>query len=311
MTRRNVLWPLIIMVVGGIWLLKVADAFPDAVDDILVRAWPVLLILFGFDVLFGRRRLRLWRWHMETSLAGLVIALVLVAGVVWLAYQKQADVVRADNVQTYSEVLAEDIDQVRLEVAVKRTSITVKPAENNPRQLTALFKGSDESQVEMIWSAEGSTGILTVKEIYRDAIPKLADYGRGTLEISLPTGVVIESFVLSRGQGDVSLDLRPVFMRQISLTVGRGDIQLYLPALDILQGDLRTDNGAIELFVPQGKALDVKLAPGSGAPSYTYDADKYDALLHGEIKLKNVPAFDYALNVRLKSGAPLTIKDLE
>ena len=59
MTRRNVLWPLIIMAVGGIWLLKVADAFPDAVDDILARAWPALLILFGFDVLLGRRRLRI------------------------------------------------------------------------------------------------------------------------------------------------------------------------------------------------------------------------------------------------------------
>jgi hypothetical protein len=311
MTRRNVLWPLIIMAVGGIWLLKVANAFPDAVDDILARAWPALLILFGFDVLLGRRRLRMLRWRVDTSLIGVVITLALVVGVIGFAYRKQADVVRADNVQSYSEVLADEVDRVRLEVNVERTSVTVKPAEGNPRGLDVTFKGTYESQVDFAWSTDGSTGTLTVDEAYRNAIPKLEDYGRSTLEIALPTSVVVELFDLSGGEGDAALDLRSLYMRQILLTVGAGDIQLYLPSFDVLQGDLKTGDGSIELLVPASSALDVKLAPGSGTPHYRYDEDKYDVLLNGEIKPTNTTAFQYALNVWLKSGASLVITDVQ
>jgi hypothetical protein len=310
-TRRNVLWPLMIMAMGGIWLLMVADAFPDAVDDILKRAWPVLLVLFGFDVLLGRRRLRIRRWRVETSLVGVVLSLFLVIGVVWFAYQKQADVVRADNVKTFSEVLADGIDRVRLEIAVERTSITIKPTEDDPRLLGVTFKGSSESQIEMVWSSEGDTSVLTVEETHRNAIPKLEDYGRGTLEITLPISVIIEQFELYGGQGDVAVDLRPVHMRQILLTVDQGDIRLNLPALDVLQGDLKTSAGSIELLVPPDKALDVKLAPGSGTPRYRYDEDKYDVLLNGEIKPANTTAFQYALNVWLKENAWFIITDLE
>jgi hypothetical protein len=311
MMRRNVMWPLIIMAVGGIWLLKVANAFPDAVDDILARAWPALLILFGFDVVLGRRRLRLLRWRVDTSLIGVVITLALVVGVIGFAYRKQADVVRADNIQSYSDVLADEVDRVRLEVNVERTSVTVKPAEGNPRGLDVTFKGTNESQVDFAWSTNGSTGTLTVDEAYRNAIPKLEDYGRSTLDISLPTGVVVDVFDLSGGEGDAALDLRALYMRQIQLTIDAGNIQLYLPSFDVLQGDLKTGNGSIELLVPASSALDVKLAPGSGTPHYRYDEDKYDVLLNGEIKPTNTTAFQYALNVWLKSGASLVITDVQ
>jgi hypothetical protein len=305
------MWPLIIMAVGGIWLLKVADAFPEAVDDVLFRAWPALLVLFGFDVLFGRRRLPFLRWRIETSLIGVVIIVLLVGGMVWFAYQKQADVVRADNVQSFSEALGEDITRVQLEFAVERTSITIIPAGGDGRLLDVLFKGSDASQVEMTWVAEGDLGVLSVREIYEDSIPKLEDYGRSTLAVTLPTSVVIELFELSGGPGDVTVDLTPVHMRQIALAVEAGNIQLTLPALDTLQGELRTSDGSIELLVPAGRALDLKLSPGSGEPRYSYDEFKYDVLLNGELKPANTTAFQYALNVWLKDGAALIITDLE
>jgi hypothetical protein len=311
MTRRYVLWPLIIMAIGAVWLLRVADAFPPAVDDILIRAWPALLILFGLDVLFGRRRLHLWRWRIETGFIGLVLTLLLVIGVVWFAYQKQADVVRADNIKAFSEVLTEGVDRVRLDINTERTSITINPAENNPRYLGVAFKGSDESRVEIVWTPEGDTGVLTVTEEYRNSIPKLEDYGRGTLEITLPTGVIVERLDLSGGQGDVTVNLAPVHMRQIRLITDTGDIQLHLPALDILQGELRTSDGAVELLVPPGMALDVKLASGSGSPRYRYDEDKYDVLRNGELKPSSATEFQYALDVWLNDGAALIITDLE
>lgn len=309
-TRRNLMWPLIVIVVGGVWLLAVADVFPDAVLDLLKRAWPALLILFGLDVLFGRRRLPVARWTVDTSLIGVVLTLVFLAGVVWFAYEKQGDVVRADNVVPFAETIPAEIEQVRIEIEIERTAIAINPSSENPRALEATFKGSNASDVTMDWVVDGVTGMLTIRETIPGAIPKLEDYGRGTLDITLPSNVIIESFVLAGASGDVAFDLTPIHMQQLVVTVGAGDIALYLPALDVLQGDLKTGDGGIQLFVPPDMALNVKLASGSGEPRYEYDQFRYDLLRDGELKPANTTAFQYVLNVSLKGGAPLTITDL-
>jgi hypothetical protein len=154
--------------------------------------------------------------------------------------------------------------------------------------------------------------MLTIREtIPESIIPKLDEYGRATLQISLPSNIIIEPFELVGASGDVALDLSTVFLRQLTVDVGEGDILLYLPRVDVLQGDLTTGGGAIELFVPPRTALDVKLKPGSGEPRYLYDQFRYDLLRDGELKPANTTAFQYVLNVSLKSGELLTITDLE
>lgn len=305
--RRNLMWPLIVIAVGCIWLLMTAGALPEATGDIVLRTWPALLILFGFDVLFGRRRLRLWRTSVEMSLVGLVVTVVLLVGLVWLAYRNQADVVRADNVKAFSQVLPEEVSHVRLEISLDRTAVTASPATANPRELGAEFKGSRDSNVDMTWTVEGDTGVLKVAETHASAIPKLEDYGRGTLSIALPAGVVIDTFDLRSQHGDVTADLQPLRVEQVAWTVGGGNLALHLPTQDVLQGKLKTGDGGIELFVPQNMALVLK---AHGDPDYRYDTFRYDLLRDGTLKRTNTEAFQISLDVELERGAPLTVTDL-
>ena len=307
-TRRNLMWPLIVIAVGCIWLLMTAGALPEATGDILLRAWPALLILFGFDVLFGRRRLRLWRTSIEMSLVGLIVTIALLVGLVWLAYRNQADIVRADNVKTFSQVLPEEVSRVSLEILLDRTAVTASPATANPRELGAEFKGSRDSSVDMIWTVEGNTGVLKVTETHASAIPKLEDYGQGTLNITLPAGAVIDMFNLQSQHGDVTADLQPLQVEQIAWTVGSGNLKLHLPAQDVLQGKLKTGDGGVELLVPQSMAL---VLNAHGDPDYyTYDKLRYDLLADGTLKRTNTQAFQISLDVELKRGAPLTVTDL-
>jgi len=67
-TRRSLMWPILIIAIGCVLLLQAAGAFPEAVGDLLLRSWPALVILFGLDVLFGRRRLRILGRSIEISL---------------------------------------------------------------------------------------------------------------------------------------------------------------------------------------------------------------------------------------------------
>jgi hypothetical protein len=308
-TRRNLMWPLIIVAVGAIWLLMTAGALPEAAGDIVLRAWPAVLVLFGFDVLFGRRRVQIWRLSVEMSLVGLAVTVVLLVGLVWLAYRNQAEVVRADNVQVFSQVLPEEVNHLRLEISLDRTAVTASPTTANPRELGAEFKGSKDSDVSMIWSVEGETGLLTVTETHASPIPKLKDYGRGTLNLTLPAEAIVDVLDLSNHYGDMTADLQSLRVEQLTVSVDSGDLTVHLPAQDVLQGKLKT-GGGLELFVPQSMALVLK-AQGSGEPEYRYDTFRYDLLRDGTLKLRNTEAFQISLDVWLKNGAPLTVTDLQ
>jgi hypothetical protein len=281
-TRRSIMWPLVIITVGSIWLLMSAGAFPEAVGDVLLRAWPALLILFGFDVLLGRRRLRILYWSVEMSLVGLVVMVLALAGLVWLAYAKQADVVRSDYVKTFSQTLPDEVIQMHFEISVGRTTVTIHPG--STRDLQAEFKGGKESEVQMGWSVEGDSAVFRVVEEHPNAIPRLANYGRGTLDITLPADVIIKEFKLSGERGDVTADLQPLRVEWLELAIKRGDLKVNLPAQDALSGVLTSGDGGIELLVPPGMALMVGLKPGSGDPNYQYDTLTYDVLRDGTLK---------------------------
>jgi len=303
------MWPLLVVAIGAVWLLAVAGAIPSAVSDLLQRAWPALLVLFGFDVLLGRQRLRLGRLGVEVGWVGLALTAALVAVVVVLAYREQADVVRTENVQTLTQALGADVERIRVDVQVMRTTVMVGAAEDGSDEVRAVYAGSRESRVTMAWSVEGGTGILTVSEEARNAIPRLEDYGRGTLELRFPAGAAVEVLQMVGDSGDVTADLTQLRVAQFALDLDAGNVTVRLPTLDVMQGRVATRDGDIELAVPAEMALDVKLGASSGEPEYVYDSFRYDLLRDGELRRRNVPAFQFVLDVWLKDGAQLTITD--
>ena len=307
--RRRVIWPLLVVAIGAVWLLAVAGAIPSAVSDLLQRAWPALLVLFGFDVLLGRQRLRLGRLGVEMGWVGLALTAALVAVVVVLAYREQADVVRTENVQTLTQALGADVERIRVDAQVTRTTVMVGAAEDGSDEVRAVYAGSRESRVTMAWSVEGGTGVLTISEEARNAIPRLEDYGRGTLELRFPAGAAVEALQMAGDSGDVTADLTQLRVAQLVLDLDAGNVTVRLPTLDVMQGRVATRDGDIELAVPAEMALDVKLGASSGEPEYVYDSFRYDLLRDGELRRRNVPAFQFVLDVWLKDGAQLTITD--
>lgn len=308
-TRRSVMWPVLIIAIGCVWLLHIAGTFPEAVGDLLLRSWPALFLLFGLDVLFGRRRLRVLGRSIEISLLALALLVIALGGVIWLAYANQADELRTDHVVSFEEFLSDEVQQVRVIVEVDRVGVSVDAGPGGERTLAAEFAGSRESDVSMDWSVEGDVGTLAIRETHPSAIPKLEDYGRGSLAITLSPDVIVQQLVVESAQGDAVVDLLPLRVQQIDVSVEAGDLQIALPERDTLQGKLATRDGAIELTVPEQMALIVGLQPGSGTPSYEYDRLRYDVLLDGELKRSNTEAFQISLDVWLKNGAPLTVID--
>ena len=70
--RHSLFWPIILVGVGITWLLVNLGYIPGFTLGQLLKLWPILLIVMGVDIIFGRR----YPW------AGTVIGLLAVAGIV-------------------------------------------------------------------------------------------------------------------------------------------------------------------------------------------------------------------------------------
>ncbi|NDJ75012.1 MAG: hypothetical protein GYB65_02025 [Chloroflexi bacterium] len=345
--QRRVLWPLIIVGVGCIWLLAVAGAFPDVVHDLLLRAWPVLIVLFGFDTLVGRRRVTVLRRSIPLNLVGAGGAVILLAVVIWLAYENQGDKLRDDNVVTLERTLDPAIEQVRLDIDVRRTTVTINPSTNGPRTLRAEFRGSEESEVAIAVEAESDSTILTlvVTEDYTSTIPRLEDIGRSTLIIELPITVPIQELVLANAEGDVTLNfsqpgdvgwqpgqtrlypqpasvlvdlaglyrqsyvLRAMQIGSVAMSVGNGDLVFRLPDRFGPEDSL---TGTLQVN-GGGITLDVpadvalNVSLADSGEPRYEYPDEYELLFDGTLKRKNTDRFRVSFTVTVDGGAPLVV----
>lgn len=308
--RRNLLWPLLIAALGVAWLLITVDAIPDAVGDLLVRAWPALLILIGLDALLGRRRVVLAGRSVSLSGVSFIVVLLLVGAVIWLAYQKQADTLRTDQTQVFSQPLSDDIDQVEVIAVLQRTAVSVGPGDPVAPVLAAEYTGSRDSVVSMDWETRAGTGALSITESAGDAIPRLESYGRAALNVKLPQDATISLLRFASAAGGGILDLETLRVERVEVNLAGGSLVLTLPAEGALSGRLQVAGGDIELRVPPGVALTVSLAEDSGEPAYIYDEFKYDLLRDGTLKQENTEEFQAGLTVWLRSGATLRVTDL-
>jgi hypothetical protein len=310
--RRSVMWPLIIMVVGAIWLLMVAGAFPPAIGDILLRSWPALLVLFGFDVLIGRRKLRIGQFAVSMNWVGVIATVIMLMVLVWLAYEKRADVLRDEYVKTISQPVGAEITQVQLDVSLDRTTVTFHPSQ--AAELQAEFKGSEESSVTMNWTTDGTTGILRIAETHPNSIPSLENYGRGTLDIAVPASLYLALVQIDSSEGDTTVDLTGLQVDRVELTVGEGNLNVVIPQpisdQQVFTGILKASNGNLDIQVPSTVALRLDQSSGSGQPTYHYDPRQYDELRNG-LRRVNVLAeeFRFILTIEVKDGAVVTVTD--
>lgn len=322
-TRRSIMWPVIVILIGGTWLLITAGAFPTAVEDNIIRAWPALLILFGFDVLLGRRQITLARRRVSLNVLGVIALLIAVPLVVWFAYARQADELKDDNRVVFSEAVPDEIESISIDIAVDRTAVTVQRAEPSPddasdsdptappRQLQAEFAGSNNSQVDMIWDVQGAAALLAVGETQRDSIPKLEDHGRGSLVITVPADVAINVMQVAVEEGDLDVNLMALSLERLDLTTRSGNLDVVLPD-QWTDGSLYARGGSVTVSVPPGVALWMIPSETSGRPNYDYRSTRYFVLENGTLRPENIEGFpELRLSLSVGGNTLVTLNQRE
>ncbi|MCZ7545846.1 MAG: hypothetical protein M5R40_21025 [Anaerolineae bacterium] len=237
-------------------LLQALGVMPAYLWDLLVRLWPLLLIIFGLAALVSRRT--------PTTVALLVIAVFALVVVVFAAgYTRQALVVADANRQTI-DVDLQDAGDIALTLDLSLTELTIDAQEEATGRVTGEFSGSTENALDVSYTRRGTQGDLRITEQNVNPIPLLEDFGSNRLTLHLPPEQPM-TLDINGNVGNITLDLSRVDVRpRLDVRASLGDVTVTLPDAGSLIGDIATGQGDVRVHIPASIPVVIKITRGVG-----------------------------------------------
>lgn len=279
--QTNFIWGLVALAVSIVILLRALDVLPAGIYDLLIRAWPALLVLFGIGTLL-RNRIPLG------NLIALIVSVALVGGLAASAYSSRATQERSDYQETIAQPIDAGITLLRVSVNTLGTDVEIV------RSLTAgavsgQFTGSSENLLTTTYNELGDgTADLRIIESRTSEFPMLEAIGRGRLLLEIPAGVALDVSFIGQ-EGNVSLNLDGLSLERLNMDLVKGNAAVSLPnykplgsAPDATLGALVVRDGNITLAVPPTVAARFTLNRGGTGVRPDFDSTLYNLLDEGD-----------------------------
>jgi hypothetical protein len=296
--RTNPLWGLVLVAIAAVLVARALGYIPAGVFDLILRAWPVLLVLAGLSFLL-RNRLPLGGG------IALMISGVIVVGLATAAYSGRASQQRNDYRQTIDQPMS-GVTLLRLRVEGLTTGVEFLPSLSNVPSVTGDFSGSAESRLEVNYEqAADNSATLTLREVQPGGFPMLESVGRGTLRVELPPDLPVDLDFTGR-DGDVILNLAGLELERLNLFVTRGDVVITLPEYQPVlsddggsNGTMTTRDGDLAIFIPSQVAARLELNREGSGIEPLYDANIYNYLVGDVLEARAIEVADVIVRYTL------------
>ncbi|MCI0352671.1 MAG: DUF5668 domain-containing protein, partial [Acidobacteriales bacterium] len=296
--RTNPLWGLVIVALSAVLVARALGYIPAGVFDLILRAWPALLVLAGLSFLL-RNRLPLGGG------IALIISGVIVVGLATAAYSGRAAQQRNDYRQTIDQPLS-GVTLLRLRVEGLTTGVEFLPSLSNIPSVTGEFAGSAESRLEVNYEqAADNSATLTLREVQPGGFPMLESVGRGTLRVELPPDLPVDLDFTGR-EGDVILNLAGLELERLNVFVTRGDVVITLPEYQPVlsdeggsNGTMTTRDGDLAIFIPSQVAARLELNREGSGIEPQYDANIYNYLVGDVLEARVIEGADVVVRYTL------------
>jgi hypothetical protein len=297
--RVNPIWGLILLLVAALLAARALGAIPAGLFDLIVRGWPVLLVLIGLTTLL-RDRLPF------SGLIALILSVILVVGLGAYALNSRAAERREDNRQPLIQALPADVSLLRVRVRVLSTDVELLRALDSTPQVAGEFVGSVDNQVDMGFEVLPDNSVtLTLDETRAGGFPFLETAGRGALQLELPPDVPMDVEFIS-DDGDIILNLSGTALERLNVDAINGDVIVTLPEYapqfsesDASLGTLTAQNGSLTLRVPQAVAGRFELNRGGSGIDPQFDAAIYNYLQGDVLEARLIESADIVLRYTL------------
>ncbi|MFN8562509.1 MAG: hypothetical protein U0703_13030 [Anaerolineae bacterium] len=298
--RTNLLWGLVVLALALVVLARALGYVPDGLVDLIVRAWPALLLLAGLSFLLRNR-----------VPFGDVIALVVSAAVAGLiissAYSARATQQRTDIRQPIQQTLGANLTLLRLRVQTLSTDVDLLGTLTS--DVRGEFVASSDNEIQLSYTeAADNSATLTLHEVRESGdFPMLETMGRGSLHLELPPNVPIDVEFVGQ-EGNIVLNMGGTALERLNVTSVRGDVVVTLPEYQPLMsqsqellGTLTVGNGNLALFIPTAVAARLEMDRSGSGIQPEYDPDVYNYLVGDILEARNINTAQiilrYALHV--------------
>ncbi len=264
--RTSLFWPMMLIGIGTIWLLTNIGVFKAENIIVLARLWPLLLIVAGLDLLFGRSSPNLGAIIGIGAVVGLL--LLMLAGPS-LGWGGDAELQTA----SYSEAVGEaESAHIELGSGVNDIRVSALPESGDLFAADILYYG------EIEYSAEGGTE-KTIKLEQNDAaydgfasfLLDIFGGNQGNEESDTDWNIELSPYVpldlkVNAGVGNSNLDLADLQLSGLDVDAGVGNVDVTLPgAEESYHVEINGGVGDITITLPEGVAVQVDAEVGVGS----------------------------------------------
>lgn len=245
---------------GIIFLLINLGYMGWSIWDILIRFWPVFLILLGVDIIFSRYRGSVW-----ASLAALVIMIAIVGGVVFLA---RTQAVPGANLT--SEAVQQPLGgakQANVQVSIAIGGLTLQPM-SDPSQ---FVKGTVHLAPGERWNDTFSNKNQAITyAIQSEGAGSYVSFGRSsdqTFELALNTTPMTD-LTVNIGAGNCDITTTGMKLSRLKVNTGIGRCTIQIPAATNYQVEIKGAIGETVLVLPANQAARIHLDNGIAGLQY-------------------------------------------
>lgn len=286
--RTNPLLGFVVLALAALLLAQTLGLIPASIYDLLVRAAPALLVMFGLAALL-RRRLPV------ASLLAILLSAGLVAGIAYYAYSSRTNQQLDANRQSISQPLDSTVSLLRIRVATLATSVELVRTLDDAPTVNGVFTGSTNNRiVSDLALADDNSATLVLREEQIDTVPRLDAVGRGTFRLELPPNIPLD-VEFTGVSGTLSANLSGTLLERLNVDLQNGNALITLPEYQAQfspstesLGTLEAENGDITVFVPPGVAARMELNRGGSGIEPEYDSNVYNYLREDILEARDI-----------------------
>jgi hypothetical protein len=269
--RGSLVWPLVMIGIGVIFLLSNLGVVDWELLPTLLRLWPLLLVAIGLDLLLGRRS-GIW--------AGITVAIVLAlfAGGVWLV-QTTTGVWSSELVTHEISQKLGDAESADIYISMGVGILEIDSMTSDSLLVSGTIEVSEHEDVREDFEGSGTVVSYELstrgQEYYPSWLFNERWQGEKTWDLSLNDDVLLD-LVLDAGVGVSKVDVSGLQLASLLLDTGVGETTVYLPETGQYDVTIDAGVGQVTVYIPEGIAVRMQLDTGLGNTN-----------LSGEVDLRN------------------------
>lgn len=256
-------WPIVLIGIGVILLLRNLEIIPTFNINMLLRLWPLILVVIGLDILFGHR----------ASWVGGVIGILAVGGIIaFLMLSPSLGIKETGGTKT--ETISEPVDTATS--AKYYFEFSSDPVElNSLADNYHLISGTITHSGTLNFDVSGTTD----KVVHLSQTTSSDDwlqwnfvFAEQKWEIALNPDIPSD-LIVDGGSGSVNMDLSGMNLTSLQAAMGSGSSVFDLPVSDTpYTAIIESGSGSVNMTLPAETDLELTLDSGSGSVNISVPA---------------------------------------